>query len=177
MRIINRDDVFDNKSYRSKLKEKVCFCSWCGFHSGENIRKHTSRWGKKVAKKHQYATGKGRDESPYKSNHYWRGMRLANVYDAHYDEKAPRQERKYIKMKTTKGDALEMLDGYIKFLKSNRNKIADDISKGLNKQPWKWSFTSAGDQSWGEKRGSKDLNWYWQVRVYRDQPYRVRADE
>lgn len=80
-------------------------------------------------------------------------------------------------MQTSKGDALEMLDEYIKFLKTNRNKIADEVSKGLNKQFHRWCHTEVAEQCWGEKRGEKDLNWYWQVRVYRDQPYRARLEK
>lgn len=57
-RVINDKEVFNNRTYRIKLKEKVCSCTFCAFGRGDNQTGHLSRWGKKVAKRREYTLGK-----------------------------------------------------------------------------------------------------------------------
>ena len=176
-RIINRPDVHNNRQYRIRLKEAVCFCSWCDFGRGDNQTGHLARWGKKVAKKHEYATGKRRNDKKFREFSYSRGYRLCGYYDAHYDPNAERKEKRYKKMETTKGDALELLDLYIRYLQKHKGKIADEMSRGLNQRPEKMASVLVGSGAWGQMRGDDQLTWGLQIRIVRDKPYRIYIEE
>lgn len=168
-RIINRSDVHNNRQYRIRLKEAVCSCSWCDFGRGENQTGHLAKWGKKVAKKHEYATGKKRNDNKFRWHRTYRGYRICDYYDAHYDEKYKPKPRRKQKMELSRGDARYMLDEYIKHLKRNRNSIADYAAGYLNRDSWGGCTASCGGLSFGYDGRTDDFTLF--VSFRRKKPY------
>lgn len=54
-------------------------CTYCPPNANENENGHHSAWGRKVAAKHKYATGKGRKEINWHKYGPW------SLCDRHYD--------------------------------------------------------------------------------------------
>ena len=67
-------------------------CTWCPPNHNENARGERSKWGRKVAAKRAYATGKCRKKINWNEHPYW------DLYDKHYDNPS-----KYIKEYSTYG--------------------------------------------------------------------------
>lgn len=61
----------------SRLKDN--FCTFCPANHNENANGSKSRWGRKVAKKTEYTTGKHRKEIDWNNRPYW------DLCDKHYD--------------------------------------------------------------------------------------------
>lgn len=70
-------------------------CTFCPANRGDNQTGHLAKWGKKVAKKHEYATGKRRNDKKFRQSSYFRGYRISAYYDAHFDPNAKRKEKRY----------------------------------------------------------------------------------
>ena len=56
-------------------------CLWCYANHCENRVGHKSRWGRKVAAKQKYRTGKGRKEIDWTRQPYW------DLWDEHYTKR------------------------------------------------------------------------------------------
>ena len=61
--------------------ERMCQgdCTYCPANHNENANGHKSQWGRKVAAKRKYRTGKGRKEVDWRDIPYW------DLYDKHYE--------------------------------------------------------------------------------------------
>lgn len=74
---------FANNDREYKLYSLQCYgkCTWCPPHDGDNVqfRKSYSQWGKKVAAKTAYSSGKKRKEVPKHLRQWW--------FDKHYANK------------------------------------------------------------------------------------------
>ena len=141
------------------------FCTFCPAHSNENSSGSHSKWGKKVAAKTFYATGKGRKTQ---KNFYRRGKYIW-LYDKHFDEKIEKPKRRKRKLELDYKGARYILDEYIKFLKNNRNVIADRAARNLNRYSWSEAQTSLAEQGFGYKPDSTDFSIY--VTFTRKKPY------
>lgn len=101
-------------------------CRWCAPHRGDNDTNSRSQWGKKVAMKNYYATGKGRKELP-KFMRKW--------YDKHYEDKEElnswrKLDNRYYEVdKGYLADSLEILGDY---LANKKNKYATLILKEVD---------------------------------------------
>ena len=144
-------------------------CLWCAANRGDNQKGRLAKWGKKVAKKHEYATGKKRNDSKFRQFSYFRGYKICAYYDAHFDDKIEKPKRKKQKMELNQGDARYMIDEYVKHLKKNRNALADYIVKKLNTRSWSGASVSIGQLWFGKIPGASDFSVY--ITVTRDKPY------
>lgn len=110
----------NNREYKNFSMDGLGLCKWCPPHHGDNDRGSRSRWGKKVAARTMYVTGKKRKELP-KYMRKW--------YDKHYDEDEfvsnRRLDNKYYEI--DKGDLALSLDGLGDYLKKNRNRFSQQI--------------------------------------------------
>lgn len=112
-----RRSATNNREYKSLSLEGLGKCKYCPPHRGDNDRNSRSRWGKKVAAKTLYVTGKGRKELP-KFMRKW--------YDKHYDPEYYEYNRKLDSKyeEVDKGYLLDTIEGLGKYLKANKNKIS-----------------------------------------------------
>ena len=157
----------DHWDYTGNQLARKCFegaCSWCPAHNNENSSGSHSQWGRKVATKTFYATGKGRKE---KKAFYRRGRKLW-FYDKHDEIEKPKSRRKE-KMELSRGHARYMLDEYIKYLKRNRNSIADYAAGYLNRDSWGGCTASCGGLSFGYDGRTDDFTLF--VSFRRKKPY------
>jgi len=152
-RYTQRPDHWDYTSQQlvrfARLRQGDCL--HCSANRGDNQRGHLAKWGKKVAKKHEYATGKRRNDNQFKWARMHHGFNVCDYYDAHYDEKYKPKPRRKEKMELTNGDARYLLDEYIKYLKKNRNVIADTAARNLNRYSWAGASTSLAELGMGSK--------------------------
>lgn len=56
-------------------------CTYCPANHNENRHGHKSKWGRKVASRRQYTTGKGRKEIDWTKHPYW------DLWDEHYERR------------------------------------------------------------------------------------------
>ena len=56
-------------------------CAYCPANHNENRRGHKSKWGRKVASRRRYTTGKGRKEIDWTQCPYW------DLWDEHYERR------------------------------------------------------------------------------------------
>ena len=156
----------ENWDYTGNQIARRCFaghCTLCPAHNNENSSGEHSKWGRKVAAKTFYATGKGRKE---KEKFYRRGRKLW-LYDARYDKDYQPKPRRKEKMELSYGDARYMLDQYIKYLKTHRNAIADAAARYLNRDSWAGTTASLGTLPFGHEE--EDFLLY--VSFRRKKPY------
>lgn len=110
----------NNREYRSLSLDGLGKCKYCPPHKGDNDRNSRSQWGKKVAAKTMYSTGKKRKELP-KYMRKW--------YDKHYDlenyESNRKLESKYEEV--NKGYLLSTIENLAKYLKINKNNITQSL--------------------------------------------------
>lgn len=110
----------NNREYKSLSLDGLGKCKYCPPHKGDNDTGNRSQWGKKVAAKTLYVTGKGRKELP-KFMRKW--------YDKHYDPEYYEYNRKLDSKyeELDKGYLLDSLEDLSKYLKVNKNKVTQDI--------------------------------------------------
>lgn len=110
----------NNREYKNLSLDGLGKCKYCPPHKGDNDTGNRSQWGKKVAAKTLYATGKGRKELP-KFMRKW--------YDKHYDPEYYEYNRKLDSKyeELDKGYLLDSLEDLSKYLKVNKNKVTQDI--------------------------------------------------
>lgn len=80
-------------------------------------------------------------------------------------------------MEITKGDMLEILDGYMSYLKKHRQRIAEEVSRGLNQRAMKGSMVSSGTQWWSWEVNGKQIDVGVGLAVKRLQSNRERLEE
>lgn len=64
-----------------KSREMQGDCNFCPPNHCENAHGEHSKWGRKVASKQKYRTGKGRKEIDWTKHPYW------DLWDKHYEKK------------------------------------------------------------------------------------------
>ena len=108
----------NNREYKNLSLDGLGKCKYCPPHKGDNDTGNRSQWGKKVAAKTLYVTGKGRKELP-KFMRKW--------YDKHYEDKEElnswrKLDNRYYEVdKGYLADSLENLGDY---LTNKKNKYA-----------------------------------------------------
>lgn len=114
----------NNREYKSLSLDGLGKCKYCPPHRGDNDRGSHSQWGKKVAAKTLYVTGKGRKELP-KFMRKW--------YDKHYDPEYYEYNRKLDSKyeEVDKGYLLNTIENLSKYLKANKNKVTQDILENV----------------------------------------------
>ena len=116
----------NNREYKNFSMDGLGLCKWCPPHHGDNDRGSRSRWGKKVAARTMYVTGKKRKELP-KYMRKW--------YDKHYEDKEEldswrKLDNRYYEVdKGYLADSLENLGDY---LANRKNKYATLILKEVD---------------------------------------------
>ena len=81
-RMSQSGSVHNGKECIFGRKKKQGDCTYCPANHNENSHGHHSQWGRKVAAKTQYATGKGRNERYLTHKKYWDG----SAWDKRYAE-------------------------------------------------------------------------------------------
>lgn len=111
----------NSREYKSFSLDGLGLCKWCPPHQGDNDRGSRSRWGKKVAAKTMYVTGKKRKELP-KYMRKW--------YDKHYEDVGDLEINRKIDNKyceVDKGYLADSLYLFGDYLRKNKNKFSQDI--------------------------------------------------
>lgn len=80
-RLFQQKDIYNNREYVLKSRAHQGDCLWCYPNHNENRRGHKSKWGRKVASRRQYTTGKGRKEIDWTNQPYW------DLWDEHYERR------------------------------------------------------------------------------------------
>lgn len=80
-RLFQQKDIYNNREYVLKSRLQQGDCLWCSPNHNENRRGHKSKWGRKVASRRQYTTGKGRKEIDWTQCPYW------DLWDEHYERR------------------------------------------------------------------------------------------
>ena len=121
-----RREATNNREYRILTMDGLGLCPYCAPHRGDNDRGSRSRWGKKVAMKNYYATGKGRKELP-KFMRKWYDKHYEDVEDFNWRRK---EDNKYYEVdKGYLADSLEILGDY---LANKKNRYATLILKEVD---------------------------------------------
>lgn len=83
-RISQRPSVHNGREALLTSRSQEGQCLWCPPNHNENAHGARSKWGRKVAAKRFYATGKGRKEINWNKHPYW------DLYDKHYESNEKR---------------------------------------------------------------------------------------
>lgn len=76
---LSEEEIFNGKEAIRKERELQGDCPFCPPNHNENARGSKSHWGRKVAKKTYYRTGKGRKEIDWhRDGRFW------DLEDKHY---------------------------------------------------------------------------------------------
>lgn len=115
-----RRNATTNREFINYSLDALGLCKYCPPHGGDNVRGSRSAWGKKVAAKTMYATGKKRKELP-KYMRKW--------YDKHYEEDSYESNRKLENKyeEVDKRFILDTLENLSKYIKVNKNKLTQSI--------------------------------------------------
>lgn len=148
--IMRIKDIETNKEYKEKIR-KSQFCRWCAIGRGENQKGRLAKWGKKVAKKREYSLGKKRNDKKFRLDMARNNRGISSYYDAHFDDGVVVKRRRYKKVEFEKSDIKFVLEEYIKWLESNKNKIVQEVCDDLNKRAtWRGARSELSPHVWNE---------------------------
>ena len=121
-----RRQAINNRQYVRLSLDGLGKCPYCSPHKGDNDRNSRSQWGKKVAARRYYTTGKGRKELP-KFMRKW--------YDKHYQDKEDFEswrslDNKYYEI--DKGYLADSLQNLGEYIANRKNKYATLILKDVD---------------------------------------------